>query len=194
MIAVTASAWIINRTRERITTLKEMRFGRDGERMVANRLDDLKETGWIVLHDITAGSFNIDHVLIGPTGIYCCETKTYRKAGGEKEHAVFDGEKLQVRGYATAAPITQARRNAKWLVELLQRSTGRTFHVTPALILPGWYIEQPKRGVSDVMILNDHANTLRGFLEKGTETLPETDRKLVAFHLDLFVRAASGAN
>jgi hypothetical protein len=54
-----------------------------GERAVAEYLEPLRAEGFRVFHDVPAEgrrkSFNIDHVLIGPTGVSVIETKTRRK-------------------------------------------------------------------------------------------------------------------
>jgi Nuclease-related domain len=54
-----------------------------GERIVADCLDPLKEKGWFIFHDLqcvgATGKFNLDHVAVGPGGIWVIETKTWRK-------------------------------------------------------------------------------------------------------------------
>src|SRR5690606_19662819 len=43
-----------------------LKLGRDGERAVGQYLDDkLRPLGFFVLHDISAGNWNIDHVIVG---------------------------------------------------------------------------------------------------------------------------------
>jgi hypothetical protein len=38
----------------------------------------LREDGWFALHDVHLDRGNIDHVLIGPAGIFTIETKSHR--------------------------------------------------------------------------------------------------------------------
>jgi hypothetical protein len=54
------------------------RRGAAGEERVGLVLDGLRESGWLALHDVQLGHGNIDHVLIGPAGIYTIETKSHR--------------------------------------------------------------------------------------------------------------------
>ncbi|MBL7123983.1 MAG: NERD domain-containing protein, partial [Actinobacteria bacterium] len=65
-----------------INLVKKINFyklGRDGERIVAEIFDDLRGQGFVIFHDIVAGNFNIDHVILTPHGIFTVETKTYSK-------------------------------------------------------------------------------------------------------------------
>lgn len=52
--------------------------GARGERQVGAILDHLSEDGWHVLHDVSLGRGNVDHVLVGPGGVFTIETKSHR--------------------------------------------------------------------------------------------------------------------
>ena len=39
-------------------------------------LDGLSERGWHVVHDASMGRGNVDHILIGPGGVFTVETKS----------------------------------------------------------------------------------------------------------------------
>jgi hypothetical protein len=56
------------------------RRGAAGERRTARLLDPLEQLGWVVLHDLAVpGSrANIDHLAIGPGGIFVIDSKQYR--------------------------------------------------------------------------------------------------------------------
>jgi hypothetical protein len=51
--------------------------GAEGERAVGAVLAQLEDEGWKALHDISLGRGNVDHVLIGPGGIFTIETKSH---------------------------------------------------------------------------------------------------------------------
>ncbi len=53
------------------------RRGAEGEEVVGQILDRLAVDGWHVLHDISFGRGNIDHVAIGPGGVFAVETKSH---------------------------------------------------------------------------------------------------------------------
>ena len=56
------------------------RRGAAGERRTARMLDPLERQGWAVLHDLAVpGSrANIDHLVIGPGGVFVIDSKHYR--------------------------------------------------------------------------------------------------------------------
>jgi hypothetical protein len=56
------------------------RRGAEGERRTARLLDPLERHGWAVLHDLAVpGSrANIDHLVIGPGGVFVIDSKQYR--------------------------------------------------------------------------------------------------------------------
>jgi hypothetical protein len=49
--------------------------GAYGEQATAKALRALEEEGWIVLHDLRAGRGNVDHIAIGPGGVYLLDSK-----------------------------------------------------------------------------------------------------------------------
>ncbi len=51
--------------------------GATGEEQVGGLLDLLSERGWRVIHDASLGRGNVDHILIGPPGIFTIETKSH---------------------------------------------------------------------------------------------------------------------
>ncbi len=47
------------------------------EEQVGGLLDELPRDRWRVIHDATLGRGNVDHVAIGPTGVFTIETKSH---------------------------------------------------------------------------------------------------------------------
>ena len=93
--------------------LKALRQGSDGEKAVGEFLERLRGNGYQVFHDIIAKGFNIDHVLIGPTGIYALETKTLSKPIGRDARITFDAGRVLKGGIELDRnPATQARAQA----------------------------------------------------------------------------------
>jgi hypothetical protein len=50
--------------------------GAEGEEVVGGILEGLAGEGWHVIHDVSFGRGNIDHIVVGPGGIYTIETKS----------------------------------------------------------------------------------------------------------------------
>jgi len=52
--------------------------GAEGERVVGAVCAELKGDGWYAIHDVSLGHGNVDHILVGPGGIFTIETKSHR--------------------------------------------------------------------------------------------------------------------
>ena len=52
--------------------------GAQGEESVGAIIDGLAGEGWLTIHDISLGRGNVDHVLVGPGGVFAVETKANR--------------------------------------------------------------------------------------------------------------------
>jgi Nuclease-related domain len=177
-------AWRVARVREH---LRALRLGRDGERVVGQFLEGLRETGARIFHDIPADGFNLDHVVISTRGIYVVETKTHSKPSGHSK-VVYDGETVTVGGLTPDRdPVRQVTAEADWLQRMLQDSTGRSFAVRGVVVYPGWWVEPigaAKR--SAVWVLEPKA--LPAFIGHANEVIVAEDVALAAFHLSRYVR------
>lgn len=83
------------------------RRGADGERRTATYLKPLEQVGFIVLHDrrVPGSRANIDHVAIGPTGVWVVETKSWRgRISIEHDEVILNGRRQ--------GAVDQALRNA----------------------------------------------------------------------------------
>jgi hypothetical protein len=172
------------RIKRQIANLKQ---GREGEKAVGQYLEKLREKGYQVLHDIPGENFNIDHVVIGQTGIFVIETKTISKRKSGKAVIEYDGENVKVNGFTPDRnPIIQAKALTSWLRELIKESTGRDLPVRPVVLYPGWYISQQSKGV-EVWVLNPKG--LPAFLDHQDKTITPEDVHLVTYHLCRYVRS-----
>ena len=87
-----------------------------------------------MFHDVVGAGFNVDHVLIGPAGIFTVETKTWSKPLKGSPEIVYDGQTIRVGQHSPDRdPIAQAKAQAGWLRTLLLESTGRDSSYVPRL-------------------------------------------------------------
>ena len=149
------AVWCVWRVIPKLRTLKQ---GIDGEKVVGQFLERLRETGYHVFHDLVGDGFNVDHVLIGPSGVYTVETKTWSKPKSGDARVTYDGERIFVAGREPERnPVIQTRAQAGWVKGLLTESTGRTFDVVPVVLFPGWYVEQSKESRGNLWLLEPKA-------------------------------------
>lgn len=55
--------------------IEQWRQGAFGEQATGKQLKRLEHDGWIVLHDLPRGNGNVDHVLVGPGGVFVLDSK-----------------------------------------------------------------------------------------------------------------------
>lgn len=193
VFALCVVAYCIYKIRKILREVKSLRLGMDGEKEVGETLDELRESGCKILHDITGENFNLDHVIISTKGIYVVETKTYSKPARGDAHVEYDGEKITIpcRRYGSNAPIIQTLAASKWLRELLQKMTGKQFSVYPVVVFPGWFITQTQEArKAKVWVLNPKA--LVTILNRQQNSVTQTDVSLIHYHLAQYVRAKAG--
>lgn len=171
--------------------IRNMKLGRDGEKVVGQFLESLRESGAKVYHDIPGDNFNLDHVVISTTGIYLIETKTYSKPASGEPTITFDGERVTLRERGSYdAPVIQVKAGSAWLKEQLKSSTGKIFPIRPVLAFPGWFVQptvEAKR--SDIWVLNPKA--LPTFISNSNQCISPEDVNLAAYHLSRYIRAYS---
>ena len=194
LIALGGSAFRIGRLSIKRS---DYHMGWFGERLVADRLRPLQAEGYRVFHDVpcegAAGTFNIDHVTVGPTGVAVIETKTKRKpksATGDatqKEHEViFDGSKLKwSNGVASDGPIKQVSDAARWLADWIHEQTGIRVSAKRVLTVPGWMVyEKPKTFDPDLRVIPPQflKDAIKGRTKSGLLTDDQID--LIARQLE----------
>ena len=129
-------------------TALNYRLGLEAEMAVGQELNQLLRHGYWVFHDLPAEKFNIDHVVVGPNGVFAVETKGRAKPDQKTDNSWkvrYDGKRLEFPGWTETKPLEQAERQAKWLQEWLSSAVGEPVGVRPVLALPGWFIERTSR-------------------------------------------------
>jgi hypothetical protein len=160
-----------------------------GERYVAEILEPLKATGWFIFHDIqctgATGKFNLDHVAVGPGGVWVFETKTRRKGranpGLKEWRVVFDGNQIMGPWGEDTRALKQIRNNVEWLSKWLTKMTGKDFPVHGVVTFPGYEVIEKK--LADVRVV--YTKGLRGVvISLGDEILDPKDIDLIRRQLE----------
>ena len=121
-----------------------MKRGEEGERIVAQYIErDLIPQGYSVFHDIQlekdGKTFNIDHLLVGPNGVFAVETKNYSKPTRGEARVTYDGRQLLWNGQTRRDEDKQARSIAAAAHEYIADLTGISVIVRPVLCAIGWF-------------------------------------------------------
>jgi len=188
--ALVAIIWATFRVSRTLPEIRALSLAVDGEKAVGQYLEKLRPMGYEVFHDVCGSNFNVDHVVIGPAGVFTVETKAWSKPVKGEAKIAFDGESLTAAGWKPDRnPIIQARAQAAWLGELLKESTGRKLPVRPVVLFPGWFIEQAAGTSREVWVLNPKA--FPEFLNHEPSRLQTEDVKLAGYSLSRFIRQSN---
>jgi hypothetical protein len=189
LIALIGIWWAYRKIRRAKREVDNLKLGLTGERAVGQYLEEaLVPLKHHVFHDIPGESFNIDHLVVGPNGVFSVETKTRSKPASGPCHVMYDGESVKVNGTSPDRdPIIQAKAAARWIHELLESSTGKKFSVQPIVLFPGWFVES-NHEQHDVWILNEKGAPV--FIQRTKEQLSPEDVSLISFHLKRYIISA----
>lgn len=146
-------AWRFGRL---LSSIRRKRLGWEGELATGEALNRLYSHGYDIFHDLDCGGFNIDHIAVGPSGVFAIETKArVKETSGRSSgywQATFDGRSIDFGTFRTNGPLKQAQRNAEWLSRKLSSAVGENVPVQGVVALPGWFVN--RQGRSDVRVVN----------------------------------------
>jgi hypothetical protein len=149
------------------TSAQSFADGARGERAVGRQLSKwAARYGWYVLHAVPVGrrGADIDHVVIGPFGVITVNTKTTVTAVWVGEHGLTVGGK-------SVDYLRKSRSEASRAGRLLDRATGFSVPVQPAIVFVGARRVAIRRGgPADVAVLPS-PRALRQWLRKQAPVL-----------------------
>jgi hypothetical protein len=119
------------------------------ELAVGRELNHLMLDGFHVYHDFREEKNNIDHIVVGHSGVFAIETKGKSKPdrgrGSSDAKVVYDGQRLIFPDNKINTEfISQAKKQATSLSRWLSKAIGEPVIVKPVLALPGWFVERKK--------------------------------------------------
>ena len=177
----------------RFSRYRDDRLGYLGERAVGEAIEPLVSAGYRVFHDVPAVSgkfvFNVDHVAVGPNGVFAIETKTRRKgrarSGCEIHKVTYDGRQLIWPWGEEIQALKNAEDRAWWLNDWLNKMAGLNVVAQPVLVLPGWYVVP--QGIGPVVVVN-HKQLAGVISQGGKKVLSVAQIDLIARQLDTLCR------
>lgn len=185
-VGIILTCWFLVKVTKAYGIRSKYRLGLDAEVATGQELNHLMRAGFWVFHDFPADTFNIDHVVIGATGVFAVETKGRSKPisnkGAYEREVLYDGSILKFPGWEEQKPVEQAARQAKWLQDWLSKAVGEPVTTQPVLALPGWFIKRTKPG--GVPIINGK-NCSSYFMKAANgKLLPETLISRIVFSVE----------
>ena len=166
--------------------IRNLNQAEKGERRVSELLTQLRRKRYVAFDDLLVDQSNIDHVLVGPGGIFAIETKAYSVFGNGCVGVDELGVLRLSNQPAIKDPLRQAARSAANIVKILKDRMRSDFDVTPVLIFPGWTLKGAK-AETGVVVLND--GMITEFFESRPTVLPDDQITNICSHLDQTARS-----
>jgi hypothetical protein len=146
-VALLVSMFVISRYV--LPVIERRDRGATGEEQVGALLDRLAGGEWHVVHDASLGRGNVDHILIGPAGVFTIETKSH------------PGPVRVARVHGRTLGQAQAQRKA------VERVTG--VRVEPLIVFSRAWVDRPLTRRKGVRVIP--ARMLPGYLDRGGAAL-----------------------
>ena len=186
VIGMLASLVFIFKIVKRLSQRQKLRLGYFGELVTAEALTKLMPEGNYVFHDFPTDNFNIDHIVVGPAGVFAIETKARSKAvsGDNKQaaRAIYNGREIEFSNFKDTKYIEQAKRQAKWLSDWLNSAIGDPVKVFPVISLPGFFVEN-KRSPDGMFVINPK-QLKRVIQSKNVKNLDDKKIQQIVHQLD----------
>ncbi len=118
--------------------------GHYGEGTTGEALSRLMDHGYFVYHRLATKAFAIDHVVIGPAGVFAVQTISrarLKETGSAGDRVRVEGSKLIFPDDTDESVLPLARKEARRLFEFLREAVQDDIPVFPVVALPGWSIE-----------------------------------------------------
>ncbi len=165
---------------------RRLNRGELGELKVAEVLEELRPIGYRAFHDIVRDGFNIDHVLVGPAGVFAIETK-FRSGRGEITFR--NGEGIFVDGRPEEKDsLKQARGNAAEIRKLIKENCSLDQYVGAVVVFVGdWRVRNEWRH-TDARVFTPE--TLLRHIANEQPVLTGREIAMITSHLE---RSAKGA-
>lgn len=159
--------------------------GERGELKVAEALEDLRSAGYRVFHDLCRDGYNIDHVVVGPAGVFAIETK-FRSGFGQIEFR--NGEGLFVGGRKEEDdPVVQARRNAREVRTMIKQDCKLDRWVKPLVVFVGDWRIRNRWQQTDARVLTPEQ--IGRYFEQLQPELTRNEIDLIGSHLERSAKA-----
>lgn len=163
---VASLAWVLWSLVQGMRRVERFFKGARGEERVSEILKTLPDS-YHVFNDFIACGKHIDHVVVGPGGVFSIETKFWRgRVTIEDGRILLDGQ------LPDRSPLAQASREAT-LVRSALASAGWTGMVTPVLAFASDTFAAHRANLKGTIVMN--SNELKESFSSGRVVIPPTE-------------------
>jgi hypothetical protein len=164
--------------------------GQEGEKFVSDEIEPLIRSGYHIFNDVPGDKFNVDFLVIGPSGIYVIEVKNPRKFKSDKVRyqsgRIFIGNNCLTK----TDPVGQVLANSNWAKRLLENGANHKIEgIMPVLLFPNMMVEEYTQ---DLWVLNPK-RFVSEHIPKRTKILSPESVQTLASMIRMHIQAKNGS-
>lgn len=154
---------------------RERRYAARACAALAATLERLTLQGQRVFHDVPVGGISLDHVVMGPRGVFAIRTVARRPGKGGNVVRI-NGRSIEFQdGHALLDTIALAERGARFLADMQVKGLSHRIHVLPVVAVPGWEIAPPQGQAGETFLTNEKSAMLILRAAKPADQLMDSD-------------------
>ena len=154
----------------------DLRFETRAQAAFAGALARLNLQGHRVFHDVTAGEITLDHVVMGPKGLFAIRLVARRPKRDGDPVVRINGRSVEFQdGFALLDTIALAERGARALSDMQVKGLSHRLHVIPVVAVPGWEIAPAQGQAGEAFLANEKTAMLLLRTSKPADYLMDED-------------------
>ena len=154
----------------------DLRFATRAQAAFAGALARLNLQGHRVFHDVTAGEITLDHVVMGPKGLFAIRLVARRPKRDTDPVVRINGRSIEFQdGFALLDTIAMAERGARALSDMQVKGLSHRLHVIPVVAVPGWEIAPAQGQAGEAFLANEKTAMLLLRTSKPADYLMDED-------------------
>ena len=162
----------------------ELRYAARAHAAFAATLARLSMQGQRVFHDVPLDTATVDHVVMGPRGVFAIRLVARRPRRGIEPVVRINGRSIEFQdGFALLDTIALAERTARALADMQVKGLSHRPHVLPVVAVPGWEIAPAQGQAGQVFLANEKTAVLLLRSATAADYLMEADAGLMHEHL-----------
>ena len=166
-LATAFAGWRLGRT---ILARREVKFVRDANVVIGHQLQQIAAGGSRVFHDIATTAGVVDHLLVGPRGIYGVNVVARRTRN--RGSAFLQGNELSFSERHGVVPTVDVAASTARLEKEITRLLGHKVRVRSVIAAPGWDIGE--QASENHLLVNERTiSMLRGWRDSSDHLMNE---------------------
>lgn len=170
-----AVAWLVFLVKH-LRGWRDARFAARAQAALAAALARLALQGHRVFHDVPTEAGPVDHVVLGPRGLFAIRVVARRPRKGAPAVVRINGRSVEFQdGFALLDTLSLAERGARAVADMKVPGLSHRPHVLPVVALPGWEIAPAQGQAGETFLMNEKTAVLLLKASKPADHVMDTD-------------------